>query len=302
MENANKIKIIVALCMLIVLGVGLIQVANNYASTKNKEIQVSQSKKKKRKNKVKTVSTRSRDETLDNEILTYLNEAGIDMDKIAYSICDQENGEVYSYNEDTEFTAASTYKLPLAMLYYDKINNGEITLETTYQLLPNMYEDNSIIAADYSTYSQVPLSEILENMIVWSDNVAGHILYENLGGWKEYKEATLKYTSVTTDNYISYDNVITAHQMNDILNYLYENQDSYSDLIQYMKESKSHDYLDKEIQIDMPQKYGAIDAYCNAAGFVEATHPYTIAVYTDLADEGVEIMAHINQIVYNHFN
>ena len=36
---------------------------------------------------------------------------------------------------------------------------------------------------------------------VYSDNDAGHILFENLGGWKEYKEAMTKYTSSISDNY-----------------------------------------------------------------------------------------------------
>ena len=52
-----------------------------------------------------------------------------------------------------------------------------------------MHEDAGVISSDYGIGSQVPLSDLLNDLIIYSDNDAGHILYENLGGWKEYKEA-----------------------------------------------------------------------------------------------------------------
>lgn len=303
MENRDKIKIIVGLLVALVLCSSLIPVMNNYAAT-HTTVVTSNKKVKKRKNKVKLQQTtvRERDEALDEEIQTYLQSMNIDMEDVAYTICDQENGEVYSYNEDVEFIAASTYKLPLAMLYYDKVQEGSITLDTTYCYRANMYEESSVLAANYAINSQIPLSEILEDMIIYSDNVAGHILFEYLGGWQKFKEATLEYTQATSENYLSMENVMTTHQMSDVLNCLYQNRSNYTDLIENMKKSKTNDYLDSEIQIGMPQKYGALNTYCNAAGFVEATHPYTIVVYTSLGDKGIEVMGHINKICYSHFN
>lgn len=304
MENKNKIKIIVGLVIIVALCCSLIPIMNNYASEQATVVKSDKKTKKvkKRKNKVKQVSVRERDESLDDEIQAYLQSEDIDMEDIAYTICDQDNGEVYSYNEDVEFTAASTYKLPLAMLYYDKIREGTLSLESTYCYRANMYEENSVLVGKYAVNTQIPLSDILEDLIVYSDNVAGHILFEYLGGWEKFKEDTLEYTESLSENYLTKDNVMTAHQMSDILNHLYQNKENYSDLIENMKKSKVNDYLDSEIQVGMPQKYGALNAYCNAAGFVEATYPYTIVVYTKLGDDGVRIMGHINQICFNHFN
>lgn len=303
MENKNKLKIIVGLMVVVALCCTLIPVMNNYAATQTTVV-TSNKKVKKRKNKIKVkeVSVRERDATLDEEIQSYLQSLNIDMEDIAYTICDQENGEVYSYSEEAEFTAASTYKLPLAMLYYDKIRQGTLSLDSTYCYRASMYEENSVLVGKYAVNTLIPLSDILEDLIVYSDNVAGHILFEYLGGWEKFKEDTLEYTQSMSDNYLSSDNVMTTHQMSDILNYLYQNKDDYSELIENMKKSKVNDYLDSEIQVGMPQKYGALNAYCNAAGFVDATHPYTIVVYTQLGDKGVEVMGHINQICYNHFN
>lgn len=304
MENRNKIKIIISLLLMVVLCCSMIPAMNHYAATQTTVVKSDKKAKKikKRKTNVKQVSVRQRDETLDAEIQAYLQSENVDLDDISYTICDQDNGEVYSYNEDVEFTAASTYKLPLAMLYYDKIREGTVSLDSTYCYRASMYEENSVLVGKYAVNTQIPLSEILEDLIVYSDNVAGHILFEYLGGWEKFKEDTLEYTELLSDNYLTNDNVMTTHQMSDILNYLYQNKDDYSDLIENMKKSKVNDYLDCEIQIGMPQKYGALNAYCNAAGFVEATYPYTIVVYTQLGDDGIRIMGHINQICFNHFN
>ena len=48
--------------------------------------------------------------------------------------------EYYFYNEDKYFTAASTVKVPVAMLYYDKINAGEISEDDTLLYKSNAYE------------------------------------------------------------------------------------------------------------------------------------------------------------------
>lgn len=64
-------------------------------------------------------------------------------------------------------------------------------------------------------------------------------MFENLGGWKEYKEAMTKYTSSISDNYYSEDNVSTANTMNDVITYLYAHKDEYQELIDNMKKSRA---------------------------------------------------------------
>lgn len=241
------------------------------------------------------------DMSLAKDIEAYFQENGIDHEKVAYCITDLEHNIKYSMNEKDEFIAASIYKLPLAMLYYDKVNEGEYTLDSTFTYSGYMHEDAGVISSDYGISSQVPLSDLLNDLIIYSDNDAGHILYENLGGWKEYKEAMTKYTDTISENYYTMDNVTTANTMNDVVTYLYDHKEDYKGLIKNMEEAEPGEYLDRDTQLSMPQKYGMYDSALNSVGFVECNTSYSIVVLTSLGDKGADVMANINRIAYEHF-
>lgn len=241
------------------------------------------------------------DMSLAKDIEAYFQENGIDHEKVAYCITDLEHNIKYSMNEKDEFIAASIYKLPLAMLYYDKVNEGEYTLDSTFTYSGYMHEDAGVISSDYGIGSQVPLSDLLNDLIIYSDNDAGHILYENLGGWKEYKGAMTKYTDSISENYYTMDNVTTANTMNDVVTYLYDHKEDYKGLIKNMEEAEPGEYLDRDTQLSMPQKYGMYDSALNSVGFVECNTSYSIVVLTSLGDKGADVMANINRIAYEHF-
>ena len=241
------------------------------------------------------------DMSLAKDIEAYFQENGINHEKVAYCITDLEHNIKYSMNEKDEFIAASIYKLPLAMLYYDKVNEGEYTLDSTFTYSGYMHEDAGVISSDYGIGSQVPLSDLLNDLIIYSDNDAGHILYENLGGWKEYKEAMTKYTDSISENYYTMDNVTTANTMNDVVTYLYDHKEDYKGLIKNMEEAEPGEYLDRDTQLSMPQKYGMYDSALNSVGFVECNTSYSIVVLTSLGDKGADVMANINRIAYEHF-
>ena len=241
------------------------------------------------------------DMSLAKDIEAYFQENGIDHEKVAYCITDLEHNIKYSMNEKDEFIAASIYKLPLAMLYYDKVNEGEYTLDSTFTYSGYMHEDAGVISSDYGIGSQVPLSDLLNDLIIYSDNDAGHILYDNLGGWKEYKEAMTKYTDSISENYYTMDNVTTANTMNDVVTYLYDHKEDYKGLIKNMEEAEPGEYLDRDTQLSMPQKYGMYDSALNSVGFVECNTSYSIVVLTSLGDKGADVMANINRIAYEHF-
>lgn len=241
------------------------------------------------------------DMDLAKDIEAYFQENGIDHEKVAYCITDLEHNIKYSMNEKDEFIAASIYKLPLAMLYYDKVNDGEYTLDSTFTYSGYMHEDAGVISSNYGIGSQILLSDLLDDLIVYSDNDAGHILYENLWGWKEYKEAMTKYTDSISENYYTEDNVSTANTMNDVVTYLYDHKEDYKDLIENMEKSEPGEYLDRDTQLSMPQKYGMYDSALNSVGFVECNTSYSIVVLTDLGDKGADVMANINRIAYEHF-
>lgn len=299
MDKKNKIIIISLLsALLIVLCVFAVEMKNTEKKAYQGISEIGEDQNTEVENKD---NSQFIDMSLAKDIEAYFQENGIDHEKVAYCITDLEHNIKYSMNEKDEFIAASIYKLPLAMLYYDKVNEGEYTLDSTFTYSGYMHEDAEVISSDYGIGSQVPLSDLLNDLIIYSDNDAGHILYENLGGWKEYKEAMTKYTDTISENYYTMDNVTTANTMNDVVTYLYDHKEDYKGLIKNMEEAEPGEYLDRDTQLSMPQKYGMYDSALNSVGFVECNTSYSIVVLTSLGDKGADVMANINRIAYEHF-
>lgn len=299
MDKKNKIIIISLLsALLIVLCVFAVEMKNTEKKAYQGISEIGEDQNTEVENKD---NSQFIDMSLAKDIEAYFQENGIDHEKVAYCITDLEHNIKYSMNEKDEFIAASIYKLPLAMLYYDKVNEGEYTLDSTFTYSGYMHEDAGVISSDYGIGSQVPLSDLLNDLIIYSDNDAGHILYENLGGWKEYKEAMTKYTDSISENYYTMDNVTTANTMNDVVTYLYDHKEDYKGLIKNMEEAEPGEYLDRDTQLSMPQKYGMCDSALNSVGFVECNTSFSIVVLTSLGDKGADVMANINRIAYEHF-
>lgn len=299
MDKKNKIIIISLLsALLIVLCVFAVEMKNTEKKAYQGISEIGEDQNTEVENKD---NSQFIDMSLAKDIEAYFQENGIDHEKVAYCITDLEHNIKYSMNEKDEFIAASIYKLPLAMLYYDKVNEGEYALDSTFTYSGYMHEDAGVISSDYGIGSQVPLSDLLNDLIIYSDNDAGHILYENLGGWKEYKEAMTKYTDSISENYYTMDNVTTANTMNDVVTYLYDYKEDYKGLIKNMEEAEPGEYLDRDTQLSMPQKYGMYDSALNSVGFVECNTSYSIVVLTSLGDKGADVMANINRIAYEHF-
>lgn len=299
MDKKNKIIIISLLsALLIVLCVFAVEMKNTEKKAYQGISEIGEDQNTEVENKD---NSQYIDMSLAKDIEAYFQENGIDHEKVAYCITDLEHNIKYSMNEKDEFIAASIYKLPLAMLYYDKVNEGEYTLDSTFTYSGYMHEDAGVISSDYGIGSQVPLSDLLNDLIIYSDNDAGHILYENLGGWKEYKEAMTKYTDSISEYYYTMDNVTTANTMNDVVTYLYDHKEDYKGLIKNMEEAEPGEYLDRDTQLSMPQKYGMYDSALNSVGFVECNTSYSIVVLTSLGDKGADVMANINRIAYEHF-
>lgn len=299
MDKKNKIIIISLLsALLIVLCVFAVEMKNTEKKAYQGISEIGEDQNTEVENKD---NSQFIDMSLAKDIEAYFQENGIDHEKVAYCITDLEHNIKYSMNEKDEFIAASIYKLPLAMLYYEKVNEGEYTLDSTFTYSGYMHEDAGVISSDYGIGSQVPLSDLLNDLIIYSDNDAGHILYENLGGWKEYKEAMTKYTDSISENYYTMDNVTTANTMNDVVTYLYDHKEDYKGLIKNMEEAEPGEYLDRDTQLSMPQKYGMYDSALNSVGFVECNTSYSIVVLTSLGDKGADVMANINRIAYEHF-
>lgn len=235
-------------------------------------------------------------ETLQDKIHTYLQQQQIDEADISIAIHDLTTAEEYRYQSDTYFVAASLYKLPLAMLYYEKLAEGSIHGYDTLLYTANCYEEGGPIGYTYRVGDTITIETLLYDMIVYSDNTAGHILYENLSGWNAFRDEIKKYSSIPYTEAF-YENMFTTAYLNDVLFYLTENSDLYASLIEDMMLVYPDDYLAGELDEVIAQKYGSYDTAENAAGIVYGEHPYTIAILTRVGSNGSSVIADINKIV-----
>lgn len=227
----------------------------------------------------------------------YMQEKNLNENNFAFFYYKPSTKEYYFYNENTFFTAASTIKVPIAMAYYDKINNGEKTLESTLQYKSGHYEaGGGSTSARYKVGNYIPLQFLLEQMIVNSDNTATNILISGLGGQKPYRAAVASYTQRELPSNFSATNITSAGYASDVIKILYANQEKYQDLIGYMKKSSGGGYLKKNITTcEVAHKYGSYNGNIHDYGIVYAKEEYLIGVFTKGVPHAEDLIASINQ-------
>lgn len=208
----------------------------------------------------------------------------------------------YFFNENKWFVAASTSKVPIAMLYYDKINAGEITENTTYTYTSNAYEEGSgQTAYKYKVGNKIPVSYLLEQMIVNSDNTATNILSISLGGRKKYRQNFGKYTDDELPNDFNNSNIISASVGFDIMKYLYNNKEDYQELLQYMKYSSYEEYLKKYIkESDVSHKYGSYNGYVHDYGIVYGETTYLVGIFTKNVVNAKELIENTSKEILDY--
>ncbi|MGM9913153.1 serine hydrolase [Floccifex sp.] len=259
-------------------------------------------------NPVKVIQQEAKEESDDlsaskGVIDLYISDNALDTTQMSYAIQDLETGVIIqSENASENFVAASVYKLPLCMLWYDKINSGEVSKDEPI-LFSAIEESGGYLEQDYCVGQTIPLSEVLRYTIVYSDNNGAHLLFNNLGGWPEFKKQCAKYSShEQNDEFYSYENYLNAEYMCDVLKNLYDHKETYSDLIGHLQSAIPDDFLNSNTPLNMAQKAGWLYEVQNASGLSLDGHPYSISVFTTYGEQGKTIMGNINKICFDYFN
>lgn len=201
-------------------------------------------------------------------------EWGLTESNFAVSYYDTVTGESYDWNETHMMVAASTFKLPLNLYYYEKENAGEL-------------EPDTLITQGGATLDVCHYLSIVE-----SNNEISHALLYRIGTFPEYKEAMRKYFTMTDDEIdpkYYQDNYYCTRMMMDTLKYLYARQDEFPELIDYMKQSNPQNgyFKAKVTEMEVAHKYGSFEGAENDVGIFYAEHPFLLAVYTQNVGETV---------------
>lgn len=192
-----------------------------------------------------------------------------------------DTGASYFFNENKFFTAASTVKVPLSMLYYDKIRKGDLTEDSTLKYKEDDYEAGSgTTDYTYSVGDSIPISFLMEQSIINSDNTATNILIDGIGK-EEYRRQIAQYSGRDLPDDFFSSNITSAGYSHDVIEYLAEHQSDYTKLIEDMKKSSSGEYLKAQIpDYEVAHKYGDYEGNIHDYGIIYGKNTYLIGVFT----------------------
>jgi beta-lactamase class A len=119
---------------------------------------------------------------LEQKIATFETISG---GKLGVSAVHLESGQQVNLHGDEPFPMASTYKIPIAIQLLQRASQGEIKLKQLIAIEPNDLRHGSKIS-DYFNPPELSISSknLMDLMMITSDNTASDILIEQAGGAK----------------------------------------------------------------------------------------------------------------------
>lgn len=192
-------------------------------------------------------------------------------------------GEEHFYDPDRYMKTGSMYKVPLTMVFAEKLEAGEITLEDT--------------AGGYR------YDTLLKGAIVDSNNDYAAVLWKKLGSYHEYRRIIAPIMGEDPDDvdekYYE-NNFFTARQMLTCLKKLYEGRETYGIIIDLMKQAEPSEYFRRhEDRYEVAHKYGylADDArgiiHLNDCGIIYTGDPYLLVCFTEGAEKPYGIVSNL---------
>lgn len=217
-------------------------------------------------------------ESLDDTIARYMDERGLDETNFTMGWCDLTTGEQWFFNENKFMGAGSMYKLPLNMVYTDKLASGDIQ--------PDDFVGVYTVA------------RAMELSIVYSDNDAADALHEGLSSHlQDYRLILSQYSgldeSELPEEYFT-KNHISARFMINTLVYLYDNSELYSQLLEYMKLAHPGRFFKlSEGEYEIAHKYGFFEGCLDDCAIVYTPRPFALVVFTQNVRSSEEVLSEL---------
>ena len=198
----------------------------------------------------------------------YMEENGLNEQNFSMSYYNTVTGESFAFNDKKFMVAASTFKLPVNMYYYELEAAGEI-------------ESDAYIERAGTTLDKAHQWSLVDS----NNEVSIGMLYTiGDGVFANYKTKMRKYFTMADEeiDHIYYaDNYYCTHMMMDALKYLYENGELFEEMIGYMKQAQQTEYFCAGVtEYEVAHKYGWYDGAVNDVGIIYTEEPFLLAVYT----------------------
>ena len=210
----------------------------------------------------------------------FLSKAGaLDMGAVGIGYYNTVTGEEQYINADAYVTVGSVYKVPLNMIYCEKIANGEMSLG--------------------SEIFGIPYETLLRGTIIDSNNDYAKILWDKVGSYRLYREMIAPYMGEDpqTVSWKFYENnFFTPRQMLTCLRTLYDNPERFPYVIETMKEAEPNNYFHRdEHRFEVAHKYGfnteGYHSYVADSGIIYTTDPFLLVMFTDNTPNAYDVLA-----------
>ena len=214
----------------------------------------------------------------------FLAESGIDPSQVAFTYRNAITGEQFAMNDLQPMTAGSTYKLPLNMLVVDEVAKGKLNLTDRFDITNTYYEyvgehDNYVAAFD----GAMSIPDMQRYSLVYSENTPAYALADRLGGMEQARKLFSRYGQSRSPEVktFSEDNKTTTDYYIHVLEYLWNHQEKYADLLELIGESFPGEYYKKFLpDLVIQQKPGYVAEALNVDAIVRESTPYLVAIYT----------------------
>ena len=199
---------------------------------------------------------------------------------------DLKDGYTFGQNIDEALYAASVNKLPLAIYAYHLADENKLDLNKQKTYTSKYYHTGSGVLR-YTKFGGVyTLSELLDKLLLYSDNIAYDMLVEEvpLADVKAYWH-TKGYDIVYTDKFGN----VSPHGMSvyakEVYNYYLTGSKNAKVLVQNMQQSDELDSVkNKDVPYEIAHKYGFYDVYYNDVSVVFDLNPYSVSITSTMGD------------------
>jgi beta-lactamase class A len=240
--------------------------------------------------------------------------------RVGYVIKDLRTGEIVESNPGAVFPSASLIKLPIMVATFQAVEDGRISLSAPITLRRQDRRGGSGILKWAAPGTVFTLRELLEDMIIHSDNTATELVLQQLG--IDYFQATfarlgLKDTQIHPDGfrlaarYVADDNQTSPRDMAYLLERIYKRQmistDASDQMLDILKHQKLRDRLPRFLPTgwEIAHKTGLLRRACHDVGIVFSPGgDYLICVLTShdaTYKNAKHFIASLGRISYDYY-
>lgn len=216
---------------------------------------------------------------------------------------DLATGDMVNVNDQVQYIAASTSKLPINVYVFKQIEAGKVSLDDMLVYKQEDLEYGTGIIQQSPFGTQYTVRETSKLSIRKSDNCGVNMLIR-LGGIENIRKYMMglggKVLYDKRHRSCPYDMALIAQ---DLYKLYLNNEAVYGELIYNLENTDWHDRIDAKLpkSVKVAHKIGNQTRTANDVGIVFASHPYVLSIMTEEVDPGVAYgnIANLSKKIYD---